>query len=378
MPSALSIVHIDTGRQLRGGQEQLLALARGLRQRGHAQLLVCPADSPLAARARHEDFRLLLLPRCNPGHLRGLLGLRRRLRAGPVHVVHAHDGHAQTISYLASAGLPVRRVASRLVAFPPRHPWVHRLKYTRTCHAIIAASESVRRVLAGVGVPPERIEVITAGLDVPDELPGPDVRARVRAAWGFTEEEFVTGHLGAFTAEKGQDLAVQAAAWLAPRLPRVRVLLAGDGPLRTPLAASETLRRAGASARLLGPVENLAEFFAGLDLFIMPSRSEAWGLAALHAMAHGLPVIASNVGGLPEIVQDGQTGWLVPPGSPEALAQAIATAASDAVRLRQFGRAARERARQFSTEVTVARTEAFYYRLAGPPEAPQPGYWPAM
>lgn len=366
MHSALTIVHIDTGRQFRGGQEQLLALARGLRQRGHEQLLVCPADGPLAGRARQEGLEIFAWPGCGPG---SLLRLRKRLRAGAFQVVHAHDGRAQTISYLASAGLPVRRAASRLVAFAPRHPRIHRLKYGRTCHGVIALSESVRRVLVGAGVPEHKIEVIPAGIDVPAELPGPEVRARVRAAWGVGEEEFVAGHVGAFTAEKGQDVALDAAILLTRRLPQARVLLAGDGPLRQAPATAEKVRQAGGRARLLGFVEHLEEFFAGLDLFIMPSRSEAWGLVALHAMAHGLPVVASRVGGLPEIVEEGRTGWLVPPGSPAALAEVIAAAAADRARLGEMGRAARERARRFSTEQTVAAIESFYYRLLAHPKA---------
>ena len=95
----------------------------------------------------------------------------------------------------------------------------------------------------------------------------------------------------------------------------------------------------------------------------MPSRSEAWGLTALKAMACGLPVIASDVGGLPEVVEHGMSGWLVPPESPQELADAIVNAASDAARLCEFGRNARERASQFSIQRTVEKTEQFYLRL---------------
>jgi len=370
VPSALRIAHIDTGRQLRGGQEQLLSLARGLARRGHAQLLVCPADSPLEARTRQEGLPVRTLPRFNPGQVLGLVGLRRRLRAGAFEVVHAHDARAQTLSWLASAGLRLIRVASRLVAFPPRHPAIHRFKYTRTCHGVIALSDSVRQVLLAAGVPPDRIEVIPAGIDLPAELPSPELRRRVREAWGFTEDEFVAGHVGAFTAEKGQDVALDAAILLSRRLPRLRLLLAGDGPLRTAFSTTARVRLGGGAVRLLGFVENLDEFFAGLDLFVMPSRSEAWGLVALHAMARGLPVAASRVGGLAEIVEDGVTGWLVPPASPEALAEAVAAAAADPERLQRLGSSARARAQRFSTERTVERAEAFYRRLLAPAASP--------
>jgi glycosyltransferase involved in cell wall biosynthesis len=112
-----------------------------------------------------------------------------------------------------------------------------------------------------------------------------------------------------------------------------------------------------------GFISDRAAFFAALDLFIMPSRSEAWGLAAIEAMAHGVPVIASDTGGLPEIIESGNGGWLVPAGDPAALAQAITAAASDRDLLRDQGRRARERAGLFSVGRMVDQTEAFYQRF---------------
>jgi glycosyltransferase involved in cell wall biosynthesis len=363
VPAPLKIVHIDTGRDLRGGQEVLLMLARGLQRRGHQQLVVCREGSALEERARQESLRLMTLPRFNPCRCRGLLRLRIYLKAEACELIHAHTAHAQTISFLASAGLRVRRVASRHVAFSPRHARVHRLKYSLTCDAIIAPSESVRGLLVSLGLSKTPIEVVPGGVETPQELPGPEVRSRIRAQWGFGEDEFVVGHAAAFTPEKGQDVALDAAILLAERLPRARLVLAGQGPTRNSPGITEKVNRAGSRARLPGFVENLAEFFAGLDLYIMPSRSESWGLAALHAMAYGLPVVASSVGGLPEIVEAGATGWLITPGEPAALAEAIAAAASDPARLRRFSANARRRARQFSVEQTVARVEALYYRV---------------
>ncbi len=249
--------------------------------------------------------------------LGGIRTLRERLRDHRFDIVHAHDAKAQTISFRASIGLPVRRVASRLVAFIPRHPLIHRLKYSLTCHGVIALSQSVRHVLMAAGVPDSQIEVILPGIDLPKELPSPDERAKARARWGFTSDEFVIGHIAAFTHEKGQDVALHAALLLGPRLPRARMLLAGDGPERTRPGMVELARQASGVAQLPGFVDDLNQFYAALDLYIMPSRSEAWGLTALRAMAYGLPVIASNVGGLPEVVEHGKSGWLVPPIRPK-------------------------------------------------------------
>ncbi|MBZ5565486.1 MAG: glycosyltransferase family 4 protein, partial [Acidobacteriia bacterium] len=126
---------------------------------------------------------------------------------------------------------------------------------------------------------------------------------------------------------------------------------------------TELLTRVADRVHLCGDIENLDEFYPALDLFIMPSRAEGLGSAALHAMAYGLPVIASRVGGLPEIVVEGENGWLVPPEAPQALADVIVAAAADRERLRQLGEKGRERACRFSTDIMLERTEALYYQL---------------
>jgi glycosyltransferase involved in cell wall biosynthesis len=347
--SIFKIAHIDTGTDFRGGQELLLSLARGLRLRNHSQLIVCPSDSALSKRSAADDFELA------PVGLAAIAGLRRRLSSEQFDIVHAHDARAQNMSLLASAGLPVRRVASRQVGFPPRHPLIHRWKYTKTCHGIIANSESVRRLLIAAGIPAVNIEVIPPGIALPAELPNAGFRAQARARWGFSNDDFVIGHAGAFTREKGQDVALEAARLLAPKLPNARMLLAGDGP--------ERRNQTDGIAILPGFLDDLSEFYAALDLFIMPSRSEGWGLTALQAMANGLAVIASDVGGLPELVEPGKTGWLVPPDSPPALADAIETAASNPARRCEYGRNARERAARFSIQRTIELTEQFYARL---------------
>lgn len=326
---------MDTEETWRGGQESLLTLARGLRERGYRQTIVCPPASVLAERAKAAGFPI------------ARLGLRT------ADIVHAHSGRAQTVAFWKTIGAPVCRVVTRHVAFQPKNPWLYRLKYTRTCRGIIAVSDAVRRGLMETGVPAAKIEVIHTGIEMP---PQPPVRDRQKL--GLDDADFVVGHMGAFTKEKGQDVAVAAAALLRQSLPQARVILAGDGPL-----LYEVRQRAQENVMFPGFISDRASFFAALDLFVMPSRSEAWGLAALEAMAHGVPVIASDAGGLPEIVEPGNGGWLVPSGDVAALARAITMAAADPGRLRAQGQRAFERAKLFSVVRMVQQTEAFYGRF---------------
>jgi glycosyltransferase involved in cell wall biosynthesis len=365
----MKIVHIDTGKEMRGGQHQIMLLAEGLCQRGHEQLIVCPEGSALEERARQAGFRVFALPRMG-----GFVQLWQALAAESfdIDIVHAHDGRGQNVAYLATVWRHARSVATRRVTFLPRGLGsvlgIHGLKYHFTCDGVIAVSQFVRRLLVNSGVPEAKIEVIPDGIVLPAELPCPDLRTRARAQWGFGEQEFVVGHVGAFSPEKGQEAAIAAMILLAEKLANVRLVLAGPVPVPAPGHLQALLDRAGDRVRLAGYVENLSELFAGLDLYIMPSLAEGLGSSALLAMAHGLPVVASRVGGLPEVVEEGGTGWLVTPEpggavSPRALAEALACAASERQRLREFGRKARERARRFSSDIMVARTEAFYRRL---------------
>ena len=271
------------------------------------------------------------------------------------------------LSYLATLGLPVIRVANRLVVFEPRNLFTHRLKYKYTCDVVVALSKAVKETLVRNGIPPEHIEVITGGIDFPEQLADSGARVRMRAKWGFTADDFVIGHVAAFTTEKGQLDALDALLILLSKHPNMRMLLAGDGPLREDPRTQEKARELNSRSekanvvQLPGYLKPDAEFYAGLDLFLVNSTAEALGLSALYAMAHEVPVIASNVGGLPEVV--GDTGWLIPPSDSLALAAAIEQAVSDPEALRQRGRRAREHARGFSTEVTAQRTEALYSRL---------------
>ncbi|HEV2378210.1 MAG TPA: glycosyltransferase family 4 protein [Terriglobia bacterium] len=363
----MRIVHLDTGRELRGGQRQLLLLARKLRERGHGQLVVCPEECALELQLRENKFEVFVLPRNRLGSFGGMHRLRRQIRSGAFQVLHAHDGRGQTVSALASLGLPVRRVATRRVTFMPRGLQralgVHRLQYGPTCDAIIAVSNFIRDLLVQSRLRASKIEVIPDGVEIPAALPDAAFRNRARRDWGFEPEAFVIGHAGAFTREKGQDILLEAFLQVLNTMPQARLLLAGEGPLRALGEVAELLRRAGSRARIIDPMEDLTPFFAAIDVYAMPSRAEGLGSSALLAMAHGLPLVASRVGGLSEVVAEGETGWLVPPASASALADGLVMAASRPEILRRFGAAARQRVAAFSDDTMVNRTEALYRRL---------------
>jgi L-malate glycosyltransferase len=369
----LKIIHLDTGEDLRGGQIQLLMLGRELAARGHQQLIGTLDGTALEARAKEEGFRVFALPRHDPANAHGIMQVRQLLRAEPFQVIHAHDGKGQTISWLASMGMKVLRVASRRVIYAPPRRIDTRLKYGRTCDAVIAVSNYIRQQLVEAGVPESHVEVIYDGVALPEEVPEATAGDAVRTVWQFKAHDFLVGHISTATNEKGLDVAEAAARLLEQSAPDVRIAIAIASQTPTYIFGGVMVRHTSTSGeeswdyegnyRHIGCPSDLSKLFAALDLYIMPSRAEGLGSSALAAMAHGVPVVASRVGGLPEIVEEGETGWLVPPGSPQALADAIAHAASDRARLREMGAKARQRAERFSSKLMVDRTEALYDRL---------------
>ena len=300
--------------------------------------------------------------------------LRREVARAGIDILHAHDGRSQTLSALSSLGVEVKRVATRRVTFMPGGPGptigLHRLQYGPTCDAIVAVSDFIRDLLVRSGIAPAKITVIRDGIEVPAALPDAATRARARQQWGIDPGAFVIGHAGAFTPEKGQDVLLEAflqSLSSAPHGPAgAMLLLAGEGPERSSARMADLLGRAGNRVLMMGWIEDLTAFFAALDLYVMPSRAEGLGSSALLAMAHGLPVVASRVGGLPEVVDENSTGWLVAPGSPANLAAVLADAAYDRQRLRRFGERARERAAAFSSDIMIQQTESLYLRLTKP------------
>lgn len=356
----LKILHLDTGKELRGGQQQILMLAGELQKRGHGQMIVCREGSPLEALAPREGIPALGLPLDGVRGMFSISKLRRALRSEKFQIIHAHDGRGQTLSWLASAGIPVCRIASRRVTFIPRGRTVHRLKYSRTCHGVIAVSGFIRKLLIQSGISESKIAVIPDGIHFPEELPDAGEKAQIRAHFQLDEGDFVIGHAGAFTPEKGQEIALQAFKLLEPRLPQARLLLAGEGPMLSTLQKRWSPQQRENKIRFLGYVDGLSSFMNCLDLFIMPSLSEGLGSAALVAMAHGAPVVASRAGGLPEIVDEGTTGWLAEPGSAVSLAEKIVAAAADRNHLKKAGLAARDKARGFTSDIMAARVEEFY------------------
>jgi hypothetical protein len=300
----MRILHIDTGRELRGGQFQALLLMDGLRRRGVEGLLLARAGSPLAREAARRE--LAVAPLSWPAVWR---------ESAHCDLLHCHDARAHTMVWLVGAWLAGRApfVVSRRVAFPLKNTVFTRKKY-RAARQILSISPAVTRALVDGGVAPERIALVPDGVEVPP--------------------------------------------WTSSRVGPI-VALASDDPGKcTALLDALPLR--------VDFVRDLTAAFRSARIFLYASEMEGLGSAALLAMAHGVPVVASNVAGLRETIADGVTGLLAD-NTVASFRAAVARLENErglAQRLAQAARAEVEL--HYSAERMVERTLACYRRILEP------------
>lgn len=217
-------------------------------------------------------------------------------------------------------------------------------------HKIVVISRATRQVLLEAGVPARKIALIPCGMPVPDARPN---RAQARARSGLPEEAFIVGTLARLVAHKGIADLVEAAARVPDPNTELRLAVAGEGPERGALEALAT-ERLKDRAIFLGRVPDVNDFYAACDVFALPSHLEGFGLVYAEAAFHGIPSIGTNVGGCPDVVEDGQTGLLVAPGDAAALARALERLQADPALRQRLGEAARARAHAEFTEQVMA------------------------
>ncbi len=359
-------LHIDTARTWRGGQNQVLLTINGLRAIGQRAALVAHPDGELRRRAAEGLELIPIAPRAEMD-LSAAWRLSRVLkRLGP-DVVHAHDPHGVAMAALAlSLGAPKPEpalVASRRVDFRLKGNSFSRWKH-RQVDCFIAASDAIRQMIVADGVPPDRTVTVHEGIDVEHVMAAAPVN--VHETFWLPHQAPIVGNVAALVPHKGQRHLIEAAHLVMRELPDARFLILGEGELREQLEKQVRDHHLEKHVLLPGFRIDVLGCIKGFDLFVMSSVSEGLGTSLLDAMACSRAIVATRAGGIPEIVEDGITGALVPPRDHAAMAHAIVALLGDDARRRQLGEAglARVRAR-FTVERMVAETAAVYARVAG-------------
>jgi glycosyltransferase involved in cell wall biosynthesis len=271
-------------------------------------------------------------------------------------ILHAHDAHALTLAALCAGPTGTPLVVTRRVTFPLRKRFLW-----RRARRIIAISNAVREALLAEGIQPERVIVIPSAVDLDSLSAHQGGSFRHRLALPGKGQLAVS--LGALTPEKDHFTLVEAAARLVRDLPDLHWVVVGDGPLRPRLEAQIMEHGLQSRFHLVGPMPDPEQALTGADLYVLSSTSEGLGSSALAAMALGVPVVATRVGGIPDLLESGR-GILVEPRNPAALADAVHLVLTDADLGQELTRAARQDLGRYSVGAMAERVLSVYRSCA--------------
>jgi glycosyltransferase involved in cell wall biosynthesis len=355
------ILHLDSGIDWRGGQQQIHYLVTGLAQLGVVQQLVLREGSQLAHRIQETNVPRSTLPFVSELAPASVLRLKAIVKQFRPSLIHAHDsrtlGMAVVLKFL---GERARLIAARRVAFPIRKNPLWRIKYQRKVDRIIAVSKFIRDQLLREGIASDKVEIIYDGYAF-EAKESNGVRDRARKRFGFAEQDWVLGCIGQFTSEKGHEFLIRALKPLREKSRSVRLALVGDGPLRKRYETLVKELKLEPQVVLPGFVGDLHRVLPAFDLFVFPSLSEGLGSTLLTVMAHHVPVCASRAGGIPELVIEGETGFLFPPGDSDALAETVWRCAQDQAGTQRMADLAFRRVQKdFAVERMVSKTYEIY------------------
>ena len=358
----MKILYVSEAIGWSGGTQQALMMAGALQKRGHRITLACQAESELKIRAELVGLPTAMVRMRQDYDVPASFEIAKLVRALGIDVLHAQHPTAHALALMAAYWSSPRVFAvTRRVVFPLRRNLFSRLKYLSSrINGYVAISEAVRSELTRAGVRPDRIELIPSVMNRP--LATREEGQALRKEWGFPPNALVITTLANYADFKGQDYLMGAVAKVIAEFPNARFLLAGRdteklSPLVQRLQVSSHVHLAGFRA-------DVAQALAASDIFVLPSLQEAAGTALREAMAAGLPSIGTRVGGIPESIENGKTGLLVPPADSDALAEALKRYLRQPEECAHFGKEGQVFVNQhFSLPAASQKMEAFYQRL---------------
>lgn len=348
-----------------GGQERrIVSEMVGMQARGHELALLCRPHCLIRGHAERAGIETFCLPMRGSADISSILQMAWWLRHRRTEVVNTHSGVDTWIGSLAAKlartpalvrtrhlDLPLKRTAANFVHFLPDR--------------VITCGERTRkRLIEDCGFPATTVVSVPTGIDFEIFMPTA-APAVIRGRLGFTAEERLILMVGVIRGVKRHEVALRAFEILTRKEPSARLLIAGDGPMLEDMKALATHLNIAPHVQFLGFRDDVADLMAAADVLLLTSRSEGVPQAITQAMGLGLPVIATEVGGVPELISHGETGVLVPPENPEAAAAGLLRLLSDIDLARRLATAAKQRARsRHSVRAMLDNVERVYRDIA--------------
>lgn len=368
LPQSLRILHTEWSTGWGGQEIRTLDEMLGLRERhGLAFHLACRPEARLGQAAREHGIPVHPLPFRGRLHGPTLLGLRQVIRRERINLLHAHSSIDAYAAGLIGrwTGTPVIR--SRHLSLQRTGSFKHRLLYDGLAQGVICSSEEIRQTLVTHHGCRELHKItLPAAPDARRFCPQPAWRDRMREHLDLPPEAPVIGIVAMLRRGKGHALLLDAAAGLIARYPDLRVLVVGDGPQRMALEAQAQQLRLSGHVVFTGYRDDIPALMACMDVHVLPSLEEACAQSVIQAQLCGIPVIASDTGGLRELIESERNGLLFTPGDGRALRDTLTRALADVPLREALAREALTRARdRFDRDTLLAQIERLYRAVLG-------------
>lgn len=318
----MKILHIDTERTWRGGEQQVANLIHGLFARGHEMLLSAPPGSEILQRIPDSVCGKYPVPFHGEFDLLSALRLSRIIQVEKPDILHAHTANAHTFGWLAKRNSFVKTplVVHRRVDFPVKSHLLNRIKY-KQADCYITVSLAIAGILEEYGIPAKKIRTVHSSFDV-NRFQNAD-GDKIRHEFGLSSSDVLIGTIAICEDRKSQDILLEAASIICKSRMQAHFFIVGDGP------SLEKLKRMAVETGLTSNVHfpgfrnDTGDFLKAFDVFVLIPKMEGLGSAILEAESMSLPIVATPVGGIPEIVRDRENAFFVPVGDVQVLAEAL-------------------------------------------------------
>lgn len=361
----MRILEITDAKGWSGGAQQALFLSVGLKQRGRHVILACWDSSEIKKRAIKENIPIATLKMRQEYDIFAILELAKIIKEHKIDIVHAHHPKAHSLGLAANAlaKAPIF-LYTRRVIFPIRKSFFSQIKYkSRRIDKIVAVSEGVKTILVEYGIKPERIEVIHSGTDI--SRFNPEINShKIRKEFNIPDDFSVVSLIGNFSYYKGHTFFLKAIPLILKEMPKTKFIITGRDTDNKELKNLVVKLDISQNTILTGFRRDIPDILAATDLSVNASLQEGFAGTIRESLAMEKPVVATNVGGNPEMVIDNQNGLLIPPENSDAIAEGVIKLLGDKEVLKKMGEEGHRIVKEkFSVEAMVAKTEKLYEQL---------------
>lgn len=352
----MNILHISSASGWRGGERQVNFLIEGLQDNNHSNYLMSPKNSVLSGKCGLQSPCLVDYKKGIISLFQNIKTLKKYCENNQIDIIHGHDSHAHTLLWMAYrfGDLQVKSVVTRRLINPIKKRSHNKYNFPKI-EKIICISHAVKKIIEPSILDNSRLAVIHSAIKTSH---GEDLNSDKGQ-----NKDFVVGYVAAFTQEKDHDTFLETAEFLLEEYPDVsfKFLLVGDGPLLKKIKrASEIFKD---HITFSGFVEDVESKYLKMDLLLHTSKSEALGTAILDAMKFGMPIVSTNVGGIPEIVREGKNGYLFDIGDYQSMGKQIYNIATDKTLYDHLANNNRQILSNFDTSMMIQKTLNLYSEI---------------